>query len=155
MFTFTRRQCRFTAFALLLLFAGALGLAGACAVWCGPLHHEAVAVANVAEAAAPVAHSCCAKAGKAGVAKPKKDSGKAECCAHEKAAKWASVPDALFGKLVKQGLGELVVPPVGLDWLPARYHGTWAVWQPVQLVPPQHLPPKIPDIRVFLHSLTV
>ncbi len=42
MFSFTRSQRRTTAFSLLVLFVGALLMAGACAVWCGPSHRGAM-----------------------------------------------------------------------------------------------------------------
>ncbi|MBC7446479.1 MAG: hypothetical protein H7330_00290 [Hymenobacteraceae bacterium] len=151
MLTFTRHQCRVTAFALLALFVGALGLLGACAVWCGPLHGTGAGQVAVAAAQAP-AHSCCAK--KAAEV-PGKESKKAECCTHEKAAKWAAVPDGPLGELAKLAPAPLALPPVALNWGAARRAGTWAVAAPVRLVPPRHLPPKILDLRVFLRSLTV
>ena len=38
---------------------------------------------------------------------------------------------------------------------PALAAGLWDRTAAVRLVPPQHLPPKIPDIRIFIRSLTV
>lgn len=150
MFTFTRRQCRVTAFALLALFVSALGLLGVCAVWCGPTHGTGVVVA--ATTAKAGAHSCCAK--KAAEAQ-RKQSKKAECCTHEKAAKWADVPDGPLVKLLHDGSQALDLPPSTFEWQPARWAGAWDCTLAVRLVPPRHLPPKIPDIRVFLRSLIV
>lgn len=39
--------------------------------------------------------------------------------------------------------------------LPAPRFMRWSRVQKVALVPTRYLPPKIPDIRIFLHSLTV
>lgn len=44
-------------------------------------------------------------------------------------------------------------PPV-LDFSFARGEA-WVHEQPVALVPPRHLKPKIPDVRVFIQSLTI
>ena len=154
MLTFSIRQCRVTAFALLALFGSALGLLGACAVWCGPVH-GAGGRAVVAAANAPAAaHSCCAA--KAALAKGgAKESKKAECCTHEKALKGAPVPDGPLSELAKLGAPVLYLPPVALDWGRGQLVGDWATGQAVRQVPPRHLPPKIPDLRVFLRSLTV
>ena len=154
MFTFTRRQCRLTAASLLALFVSALGLVGVCAVWCGPLHGTGVGLTVTANPQAGL-HSCCAKKAADAAEAHQKQSKKAECCAHEKAAKWANVPDGPLTKLLADGPPALALPPGALDWQPVRLAGTWNRAQPVRLVPPRHLPPKIPDIRVFLHSLTV
>ncbi len=152
-FTFTNRQCRATAFALLALFVSALGLLGVCAVWCGPVH-GASSVAVPVTKAPTGAHSCCAA--KATLAKGgAKESKKPACCTHEKAFKGAAVPDSPLSELAKLGPPVLQLPPAAFAWLPGRFAGDWAVWQAVRLVPPQHLPPKIPDLRVFLRSLTV
>lgn len=151
MFTFTRHQCRVTAFALLTLFVSALGLLGVCAVWCGPMHGTGVVLAG-APAAKAQQHSCCAKKAAEVQRKPSK---KAECCTHEKVAKWAGVPDGPLVKLLQDGPQALYLPPGVLDWQPARWVGVWDRTLAVRLVPPRHLPPKIPDIRVFLRSLIV
>ena len=152
MFTFTRRQCRVTAFALLVLFVSALGLLGACAVWCGPLHGAGVKGAVISGAQASQ-QSCCAR--KAAEAQ-RKQSKKTACCTHEKAAKWADVPDGpLLVKLLKNALPALGLPPGTPEWQPTPWARAWACTLAVRLVPPRHLPPKIPDLRVFLHSLIV
>ena len=44
-------------------------------------------------------------------------------------------------------------PPL-LDFAFARFTG-WARTQAVTLVPPRQLKPKIPDVRVFIQSLTI
>ncbi len=153
MFTFTRRQRRVTALRLFLLFAGALGLTGLYAVWCGPAHHARPLVASQPKAPAAT-HSCCAA--KAAKAARSADPTKApECCAHEKAAKWASVPDAPLGKLLKPALEGPALLPGGFGWDVAAGRNRWATRSSVRWVPPRHLPPKIPDVRVFLHSLAV
>jgi hypothetical protein len=154
MFTLNHLQRRTTAFGLLLLFAGALLMAGACAIWCGP-NHRGVVVATITPRASAAPHSCCAaKAAK--TTKPASSSSeKPECCQHEKAAKWAAVPDAPFAKLLKAASPNAValLPEGQVGW-PAQI-GEWAVLAPVRLVPSHHLPPKIPDRRVFLRSLIV
>ncbi len=154
MFSFTRRQCRVTAFALLALFVSALGLLCACAVWCGPMHGAGVVVAATTSKVG--AHSCCARGAPKKVAEAqRKQSKKAECCTHEKTAKWASVPDGPLVKLLQDGPQALDLPPSPLDWQPVRWVGEWDCTLVVRLVPPRHLPPKIPDLRVFLRSLIV
>ncbi len=154
MFTFTRHQCRVTAFALLALFGSALGLLSLCAVWCGPMHGPGGVLA-VAASPKGAPHSCCAQKAKSGAETTGKSSKKADCCAHEKAAKWAAVPDGPLTKLLKDGVPALDLPPGAPDGPPARWAGTWDCTLAVRLVPPHHLPPKIPDLRVFLHSLLV
>ncbi|GAA4381086.1 hypothetical protein [Hymenobacter koreensis] len=47
----------------------------------------------------------------------------------------------------------LALPPT-LDFTFARFT-SWNRAEKVLLVPPQHLKPKIPDIRIFIQSLTV
>ena len=44
-------------------------------------------------------------------------------------------------------------PPL-LDFALARFTG-WVRTQAVALVPPRQLKPKIPDVRVFIQSLTI
>ncbi len=155
MFTFTRHQCRVTAFTLLALFVSAMGLLGVCAVWCGPAHGPGGGAVIVASASAPAnQHSCCAKKAAADEAR-KPSPKKAECCTHEKVAKLAAVPDGPLVKLLADDAPALGLPPGALAWEPVHPVGAWDRTQPVRLVPPRHLPPKIPDLRVFLHSLTV
>lgn len=151
MFTFTRRQCRVTAFALLALFVSALGLLGVCAVWCGPSHDTGVVIA-AAPAAKAEQHSCCARKAAEAQGKPSK---KAETCTHEKAAKWANLSDGLLAKLLKDAPQALDVPPSVFNWQPAQRAGAWDRTLAVRLAHSRHLPPKIPDIRVFLRSLIV
>ena len=47
----------------------------------------------------------------------------------------------------------LSTPPV-FDFLFARFT-SWEQRQTVALVPPRHLKPKIPDLRVYIQSLTI
>lgn len=47
-----------------------------------------------------------------------------------------------------------LLPETALIWPFPRFT-RWNQAQKVALVPTRHLPPKIPDIRIYLHSLTV
>ncbi|SHJ04387.1 hypothetical protein SAMN02745146_2097 [Hymenobacter daecheongensis DSM 21074] len=123
--------------------------------WCATL--PKAAVPPRAALAAKSAHGCCKSKGgataralkaKAGAHK----SGKHSCCRE----KSASLLSALSAPAQKQ----LLVPapallPTNFTLQPRPTAGRWSRTGPVCLVPPRYLPPKIPDIRIFIQSLTV
>ncbi|GAA4509316.1 hypothetical protein GCM10023172_42620 [Hymenobacter ginsengisoli] len=147
---------RFTALTLLLLFLQVTAGQCLCAAAVGPWAH--MAVPKPAPAAMRYTHPGChghdmaehTAAGKHqhGPAKQSHD-----CCKDKSAAilKALSTPPA--AKLALAGPMLLALPPV-LGFTFPRFTA-WSREQAVMLVPPQHLPPKIPDIRVYLRSLTV
>ena len=111
-----------------------------------PHHHEpAAAAAHDADHAAlgphqhPASHSH--KSGKGG-----------SCCQDDAAAVWASLAHP-----PKAGADQLLAPftlPTAPYALPARFQH-WDRTRPVSLVARRRLKPKIPDIRIFIQSLTV
>jgi hypothetical protein len=100
-------------------------------------------------------HACCQKFSKLKkqlANKPAPARSNHDCCKNRSVAilKAMSTPPA---KLLLEAPAVLDVPPT-YDFTPARFVA-WDMAAAVVLVPRQHLPPKIPDIRVFLRSLTV
>lgn len=87
-----------------------------------------------------------------GSASPEKHSDP-ECCQDDAQSLWAAL--GTLPKLSLEKLGPLVLalPPV-LDVAIPRF-AAWDITQAVTLVPPTHLKPKIPDIRIFIGSLTI
>ena len=113
-----------------------------------------------APAPAALLHACClakakAKAGQQGEIgrQPvKKTSGKHDCCKD----KSASLLSSLGTPAAKHLLGPApAVLPTAIAFhfrpLAAQWNRTLAV----ALLPPRQLKPKIPDIRIFIQSLTV
>ena len=111
------------------------------------------------------AHSCCQPAA-AGVAsccgpaagaraKPTPLAGRhshSGCCRDQKAS--------LLAKLAQPDGPAMFLPgpallPVALTLPPRPWASRWSRTLAVRLVLPRHLPPKIPDLRIFLRSLTV
>lgn len=76
-----------------------------------------------------------------------------DCCKDKSASVLAGLSTPSLSKLVPAAPLCLSTPPV-LNLSFARFTG-WNQAQAVLLVPPQHLPPKIPDIRIYIQSLTV
>lgn len=115
-----------------------------------PHHHESEAPdthhANHAathkhhhEANSPVSHSH----------KP----GKGSCCQDDAAAVWASLAHP-----PKVGIEKLALPAFIMSATPFALVVRAQQWdrsRPVLLVARRRLKPKIPDIRIFIHSLTV
>ena len=109
-------------------------------------------------APAKAAHACClamAKAGKHGATSQlpaQKPAGKHDCCKDKSASLLASLTMPAEKHLF--GLAPAVLP-TAIEFhfrpLTAQWHRTGAV----VLVPPRQLKPKIPDIRIFIQSLTV
>lgn len=146
---------RFTALTLLLLFlqvtVGQCLCAAAVGPWASPAarQHE--------HRPAPPTHSGCHGHALAEHHAPgKHHHGPARpdnCCKDKSAAILKALTTPPTAKLALDGPFVLGLPP-GQDFTFARS----AAWSPelaVVLVPPHYLPPKIPDIRVFLRSLTV
>ncbi|WP_133272290.1 hypothetical protein [Hymenobacter radiodurans] len=78
---------------------------------------------------------------------------KDECCRDKTSTFFASLthpPKVSFDKAMPL---HLALPPASSFAL--AHFEAWDRTQPVLLVPPAHLKPKIPDIRVFIGSLTI
>jgi hypothetical protein len=76
-----------------------------------------------------------------------------ECCRDKTSTFFASLthpPKLSFDK----GMPLHMAPPLANSLVVAHF-GAWDRTMPVLLVPPAHLKPKIPDIRVFIGSLTI
>lgn len=81
-----------------------------------------------------------------------KPSGKHDCCKNKSTS--------LLSSLITPGEKHVVVPAPALLPTVAEFHfrsmaGAWDRTASVMLVPPRQLKPKIPDIRIFIQSLTV
>ncbi|WBA42318.1 hypothetical protein [Hymenobacter canadensis] len=128
--------------------------------WCATVSPVEAAPAPAAEATAP-AHPGCHGHGQAATQSKKatqhthtsgKSTGESGCCKDNSAA----VLKSLTAPAEKQ----LLVPapallPPATDFCFRAALGSWDRTQPVVLVLREHLPPKIPDIRIFIQSLTV
>lgn len=82
--------------------------------------------------------------------KPEKSD---ECCRDKTSAFFASLTHPPQHSLDKAVPLDLALPPTG-SFAVAQFLA-WNRTQPVLLVPPAQLKPKIPDIRVFIGSLTI
>ena len=80
-------------------------------------------------------------------------SGSHDCCKDKSASVLAGLSASSVHKLAPDAPLWLATPLVLNDGF-ARFT-TWDRARSVLLVPPQHLPPKIPDIRIYIRSLTV
>lgn len=113
---------------------------------------KAVAAAPTASAST---HACCAKFGqlkrRLGANKPAPAKRSHDCCKDKASAalKALDVPAA------KQLVSPALLSSLPACDFPAARFGTWDLTAAVVLWPREHLPPKIPDIRVFVRSLTV
>ncbi|MGY2132090.1 hypothetical protein ACW9KT_07670 [Hymenobacter sp. HD11105] len=76
-----------------------------------------------------------------------------ECCRDKTSAFFASLTHPPKHSLDKSMPLYLALPPASSFTL--AHFQAWDRTQPVLLVPPAHLKPKIPDIRVFIGSLTI
>lgn len=145
---------RFTALTLLLLFlqvtVGQCLCAAAVGLW-------------AKQAARPSAHEQPTHPGCHGHALAEHHAGKSQhshspaksdnCCKDKSAAILKALTTPPTAKLALDGPFVLGLPPVQDFTFPRS--AAWSREQAVVLVPPHYLPPKIPDIRVFLRSLTV
>lgn len=148
------RAKRYTALTLLLLFVQVT--AGQC--WCAlaaglPGHQPAVArgLARL-RYPHPGCHGHPAATGAAhkmphGATKPTPG-----CCRDKSAAILKALTTPPPAKL--NPVGPLLLAPAAVYLTLAR-SARWSPARAVCLVPPSHLPPKIPDIRIFIQSLTV
>ncbi|WP_375416055.1 hypothetical protein [uncultured Hymenobacter sp.] len=102
---------------------------------------------------APPAPSLLAAVASAAPEAPGKSGGADNCC-RQKAATLLAALDAPAAKQPLSAAPALL--PEALSFgLPARATQSWDRTAPGRLLPSQHLPPKIPDLRIFLRSLTV
>ena len=76
-----------------------------------------------------------------------------ECCRDKTSAFFASLTHPPKHSLDKAMPLYVALPPASSFAL--AHFQAWDRTQPVLLVPPAHLKPKIPDIRVFIGSLTI
>ena len=84
---------------------------------------------------------------------PHKHGSKGACCQDDAAAVWASLAHP-----PKAGVEKMTFMPVALPMAPLTLVVRFQQWdrtRPVLLVARRQLTPKIPDIRIFIQSLTV
>lgn len=84
---------------------------------------------------------------------PHKHGSKGACCQDDAAAVWASLAHPPKAGIEKMAFMPVALPPAPVALL-ARFQ-QWDRSQPVLLVARRQLKPKIPDIRIFIQSLTV
>ena len=150
---------RLLATSFLLVFVNVL--AGQC--WCATTNPASAAPALVAKVTAPEkpAHPGCPGHGKAANPtptqgkhphQPVKPFDKHGCCKDNS----ASVLSSLTTPGEKHLLAPApALPPANNDFFFRPAAGQWNRTQAVILVLRERLPPKIPDIRIFIQSLTV
>lgn len=146
---------RLLAMSFLLVFANVL--AGQC--WCAtvnPWPAARLAAANH-RGVKKSAHSCC-HGGKAAHhtghgSHSRKPGATHDCCKDKSASLLASLTGPAEKHLLR--LAPALLPAALEPHFSALAAGQWDRTAAVRLVPPQHLPPKIPDIRIFIQSLTV
>ena len=100
----------------------------------------------------PAARQAPAKARHAQAHKSTKPSGKEDCCKDNSAAILKSLTTPGEKQLFSSAPALL---PVSIDFFSRPAAGNWDRTHPVVLVLREHLPPKIPDIRIFIQSLIV
>ena len=154
---------RLLALTFLVVFANAS--VGQC--WCGPRVAPAAAAAGQANAVAPcgmsaaamATHACCRGRAAAGLAAGKgqhrqhQSSGRHGCCKNKAAALRAALAAPAAAKHLASPAPAVLPIALALAFRPQA--GPWGRRLAVRLLPPQPLPPKIPDIRIFIQSLTV
>jgi hypothetical protein len=148
---------RLLATSFLLVFVNAL--AGQC--YCASLRPTAAQPARTSARPVPMAlgHACCRAAANAKraasrstVASHQKHPAGADDCCRKKVA---SVVAGLNSPAAKLLVGAPALLPGAVSFSFRPQPGRWNPALPVQLVAPRHLPPKIPDIRICIQSLTV
>ena len=82
-----------------------------------------------------------------------KHGSKGACCQDDAAAVWASLAHPPKAGIEKMAFMPVALPPAPLA-LVVRFQ-QWDRTRPVLLVARRQLKPKIPDIRIFIQSLTV
>lgn len=124
--------------------------------WCAAMvSSKAPAGAKSTRAATKPVHAGCHGHKKAVTAKgptSQKHSANHECCKDKSASVLASMA-APSHKHLFVPAPALLPTPLEVTFRPAA--GRWNRNGAVVLVPRKHLPPKIPDIRIFIQSLTV
>ncbi|MBD2768851.1 hypothetical protein IC235_13225 [Hymenobacter sp. BT664] len=152
---------RLLATSFLLVFVNVL--AGQC--WCATTNPASAAPALVAKVSTPEkpAHPGCPGHGKPGAKQtpaqgkhaqqPTKPLDKHGCCKDNSASVLASLTTPGEKHLLAAPAPALL--PAGNDFFFRPAAGRWNRTQAVILVLREHLPPKIPDIRIFIQSLTV
>ena len=150
---------RLLATSFLLVFVNVL--AGQC--WCATRQQPAARATAKTAAPAPMApdHACCraaaARKATAGMTKQRaatrEKQPKSDDCCRKKAAALVATPHKPGHQAVLPLAPAVLPETVAPNMRPLA--GQWSRTLPVQLVPPRHLPPKIPDIRIFIQSLTV
>jgi hypothetical protein len=124
--------------------------------WCAPIHPVLAAPAATAQSRPTHAGGHGKASAQHNLVKAKhnssRPSGKHECCKDKSAS--------VLSSLTMPGQKHLTVPapallPVTTDYFFRPAAGQWDRTPAVVLVLREHLPPKIPDIRIFLQSLTV
>ena len=152
------RLHRLLALTFLVIFANAS--VGQC--WCGPRVAPAAGRASAVapcgmSAAAMATHACCRGrvAAAAGKGKhPQHQSSRRHGCCQDKSAAWrAALAAPAAAKYLASPAPAVLPDVVAIACRPAA--GPWHRTLAVRLLPPQQLPPKIPDIRIFIQSLTV
>ncbi|NVO31846.1 hypothetical protein [Hymenobacter lapidiphilus] len=148
---------RLLATSFLLVFVNVFVGQCLCAV-VNPVPAISLAVAEYPEAAQP-SHPCCAGHGVVAEPTTKPDQHPAksagsqhDCCKDNSAA--------LLSALTTPVQKNLLIPAPAVLPTAAEFHfrplaGKWDQTAAVALVPPRHLKPKIPDIRIYIQSLTV
>ncbi|MCA8833331.1 hypothetical protein [Hymenobacter pini] len=91
--------------------------------------------------------------GKAPAAGPHQHGPKGACCQDDAAAVWASLAHPPKAGIEKMAFMPVALPPAPLTVV-FRFQ-QWDRSRPVLLVARRQLKPKIPDIRIFIRSLTV
>ena len=84
---------------------------------------------------------------------PHKHGSKGTCCQDDAAAVWASLAHPPKAGIEKMAFMPVALPPAPLV-LVTRFQ-RWDRSRPVLLLARRQLKPKIPDIRIFIQSLTV
>ncbi|QNE42055.1 MULTISPECIES: hypothetical protein [Hymenobacter] len=85
-------------------------------------------------------------------AHPAKPARSHDCCKDKSASLLSSLTSPVQKQLF---LPAPALVPVTLEFYFRPAAGKWDRNRAVTLVPREHLPPKIPDIRIFIQSLTV
>jgi hypothetical protein len=153
MFLLSHITKRITATSLLVVFLHVLVGQCLCAVAGGQARAAHLAAAGQGSGA-PACHA--AKARKQAHAPHQSAPASKQshdCCKGKLAKVLKELSTPPVAKLLAEAPPVLALPPLqSLSW-PA--FTAWTSDAAVCLVPPRHLPPKIPDIRVFIGSLTV
>ena len=147
---------RLLATSFLLVFVNVFAGQCYCATMNQPMAATRLASHYADEAPAEPSHPGChgiAKAGHYGDKHHSKKSTRSHDCCKDKSA-------SLLSSLTTPSQKQLLSPAPALLPEAVAFHfrplaGQWNRTLPVQLVPLRHLPPKIPDIRIFIQSLTV